>query len=330
MGSMAAGNATVIPNALPPALLNSVQAAAAAYLSAADEAPPDMDCSCFCNTHWMPLGSDGLRPLLPPRHPIEEAIWHLSSLASVRGVVQQGAGTPEYVGAEWWLQEQSPGDRPKELHTDKDAWMEGGEVHSAHPLWSSVLYLSATGGPTAIFGQRKVGGELVPKLPYEVFVAFPQPAQYLLFPGDLLHGVLEPPPPPAGIAPTDAMPRVTLLVNWWSLRPAVAHDHLPPHLGAALAELGMYEHTDVIGEQACAPSDAVVAPRVVIPNQPFMDGAPHWRRQLLPLPVVALLSGYCAPLLPLLLRYSDTSTRREDKTHPGWHWTDEDEDEECP
>ena len=92
-------------------------------------------------------------------------------------------------------------------------WSDGGTLRTAHPALSTVLYLSESGGPTAVFAQRRAGpGELEPPEPAEVTLAFPRPGDLLVFDGALLHCVLE--ATSGRIAPTEAQSRRTLLLNW--------------------------------------------------------------------------------------------------------------------
>jgi hypothetical protein len=95
----------------------------------------------------------------------------------------------------------------------------------AHPLVSSVLYLTDEGGPTAVFdqtlesagsthaGEEAVASVPVPAAAAQVAVCAPARNRLLLFDGRLLHAVLH---RPGGRA---AGLRRTLLINWWAKQP---------------------------------------------------------------------------------------------------------------
>jgi hypothetical protein len=111
------------------------------------------------------------------------------------------------------------------FHTDKCAALQPAEIAAdsearvveAHPLVSSVLYLTGEGGPTAVFDQLlescDCGTLARPTVPAQVLVSAPSSNRLLLFDGRLLHGVLHRPNGPA------AGLRRTLLINWWEERP---------------------------------------------------------------------------------------------------------------
>ena len=119
----------------------------------------------------------------------------------------------------------------RRLHTDKCAALEPSgsaelRVVEAHPLVSSVLYLSDHGGPTAVFDQTleqagqcgarddaPTGAVPRPDAAAQVLVCAPERGRLLLFDGRLLHAVLH---RPGGVAHGL---RRTLLVNWWADRP---------------------------------------------------------------------------------------------------------------
>uniref|UniRef100_A0A7S3AEW8 Uncharacterized protein n=1 Tax=Haptolina ericina TaxID=156174 RepID=A0A7S3AEW8_9EUKA len=200
---------------LPTDLVTETTKSVSSYLS--DElCPPDVE-GALCSTHWLPIEH-------LPQHTLE------ASVVAVGETIIRLASVQDVVGFEWWLQEQWPGDLPKELHTDADVSIGSSQASVRYPLMSSVLYLSETGGPTAVFDQRSVGGVLEPISPSAVALAFPRPGSLLMFDGSLLHCVLHPPSLLATM-PTEMKPRRTLLVNLWARKPEGA-THVPLEMPA--------------------------------------------------------------------------------------------------
>jgi hypothetical protein len=254
----------LIPRALYGPLLDGAVKAGGQYLDSG-LAPPDVP-GALCSTHWLPLAASSTTsaqqqlPLAPPRHALEAAALEVAKVALCSDI----PALREYTvrGLEWWLQEQWPDDEPKEIHTDKALKLVGveeeedfGRCHgdsvcgahtrhdngavrstTCHPLVSSVLYLSDSGGPTAIFNQRIVPtsseeARPQPALPSRISLGFPRQGSLLLFEGDLLHCVLHAPSAGAlGLPPTEAQPRRTLLVNFWAEQPPGAVEAPLPQL----------------------------------------------------------------------------------------------------
>ena len=288
-----------------------VQSAAATYFDLGC-APPDVP-NALCSTHWLPLAA-GSWPAAPaslflPRHALEAAVLAVARSASRMGVAALG-DVDAVCGVEWWLQEQWPDDLPKELHTDKavgPATDEDATLTSRHPLVSSVLYLSASGGPTAVFKDSTVA------------LGFPAPGSLLLFQGDLAHCVLHAPPAPLGLEPTDAHPRRTLLVNFWDRRPPGATDALLPELLPSAAQAG--DATDPSPAGPSGPLHLVEAEELLSPH------ADSWRKQRLPESIIdhavqkTKSSGsgaraQHAERLPLIVvEYKSSADGRQDKVN---------------
>ncbi|GBF94117.1 hypothetical protein Rsub_07104 [Raphidocelis subcapitata] len=121
-------------------------------------------------------------------------------------------------GAEYWVQVYQPG-RGLAFHFDKDEQLLVEEGAMAHPVWSSVLYLTgddgegaAREGPTVVIDQvfDQALGRPVPEDPSSCVLVYPRAGAYCVFDGRLGHGVLDSFAPGA---------RATLLVNWWAARP---------------------------------------------------------------------------------------------------------------
>lgn len=150
-------------------------------------------------TYWFPLDA-------APRTALEVALQHLRPLAMVGGA---------HVGAEWWVQSIEGGPSGKiGFHVDKDEAIASNQHYLAHPEYSSILYLSNTGGSTLIFDQYSPNGNgYEPVKPQEGDLSMPQRNKYVVFNGDLLHGVLP------GPSQAQASKRVTFLVNYWDRKP---------------------------------------------------------------------------------------------------------------
>ena len=276
--------ACVVQDALGPDLQSAVEHAADAYLEG-DTMAPVCAGDSLCSTHWLPL-HEGLHTR-PPANALEAHAARLVQLPDVQR--RLGAETASLAGVEWWLQEQDPDDEPKGLHTDKDVTFGAEEESSCIercPFVSSVLYLSDTGGPTAVFDQRKRDSTLWPRVPTAVTLGFPRRGQLLLFDGALLHGVLHPPPGVAR-ALSSEQPRRTLLVNLWRDEPAAAREPAaqqpvelppPPPTTAAPAVAG------------CNSGASSLEPLSLELPHAFLDDAPSWRAQHLPPPLSEALA----------------------------------------
>jgi len=163
---------------------------------------------------WYPLGAR-------PRNLVEEVIERL------RPVVRPSRGC---VGVEWWLG-RLPYGRSLPLHFDRDMTLEKRTGRVVHPQWSSILYLNRfPSSPTVILHQvlgrdRK---SLVPAVPRYGKVVRPVPNQYVVYRGDLYHGVVASGASRRraarlrGDARKSRRLRLTLLINYWDRRP------LPP------------------------------------------------------------------------------------------------------
>eukprot|EP01060_Flectonema_neradi_P030812 TRINITY_DN4548_c0_g1_i1.p1 TRINITY_DN4548_c0_g1~~TRINITY_DN4548_c0_g1_i1.p1 ORF type:complete len:258 (+),score=43.41 TRINITY_DN4548_c0_g1_i1:469-1242(+) len=175
-----------------------------------DYEPEEKANSLTSGTYWMDL-KNGVKA----RNAIERYIQVVTESNPIPDL------SSKVCGAEWWWQQQDFDDEPKEYHTDCDLCY-GGESGTVlkYPLMSSVLYCSSVGGPTIVFDQEKIDGDLVPSTPTKYLLSFPKTGRLLLFHGKLYHGVLQCPIP-------EDQPRLTLLVNWWTERPNGPHD-LPP------------------------------------------------------------------------------------------------------
>lgn len=145
---------------------------------------------------------------------IDAAIQELHSLllGSAYGPCMTGV-----TSAEWWAHCREP-DEPHQLHFDlREAALRQGlhHYHLQHPLVSSVLFLTESGGPTLVLDQDPQG-----PLASRGWLVQPCPNQLLAFKGNLLHGVI-PGRPNASTADESSHQqfsggkRITLIVAWW-------------------------------------------------------------------------------------------------------------------
>lgn len=131
---------------------------------------------------------------------------------------------------EWWVHTKAAGrSLGHQLHfdtceasLDRTVTPSDGEAAKEpqvlHPKYSSVLYLSAldTCDPTIILNQTTDRDSFAT----EAMVSLPQENSFLLFPGNLLHGVLPTLPKDASTQQGDGgKHRLTLMVGFWTLPP---------------------------------------------------------------------------------------------------------------
>ncbi len=131
----------------------------------------------------------------------------------------------EYFGYEYWVQRIDPKQTPS-FHYDKDEAKSSHENIFIFPNVSSIFYFEDEGQPTLVWNQTCPDGKMiVPRIPETGMFAYPKRNKYVLFPGNLAHGVL-----PGNIF--EAFPysktRSTLLVNFWFYKPAPPNIVNPP------------------------------------------------------------------------------------------------------
>lgn len=143
-----------------------------------------------CNTFW--LGRESA-----PRTAAEVAGRALLEMVL-------GDRADDFAGIEWWCKNQSAG-LGAHFHYDT-ALADGGLLR---PAYSSVLYLSDEGGPTVVLDQAADGASgCWPEVPQEGHVVMPRVNRWMVFPGELRHGMV---PVDEG---RDA--RYVILFNFWS------------------------------------------------------------------------------------------------------------------
>jgi len=149
-----------------------------------------------------------------PRTAVELAILQSRPLVPI--------SEDELEGAEWWCRNHSVASGMN-LHVDQD--LETTDRKNSVPAFSSVLYLSDVGGPTYVMNQ--VAGEtegLQPAVPTSGSLAFPHRGLFIVFRGNLVHGVLNPTVSHKGH-------RLSVVINWWRRKPSPpACDALPKDL----------------------------------------------------------------------------------------------------
>jgi len=105
-------------------------------------------------------------------------------------LVQQKLEKPnEICGYEWWVHTRPIGaNLGHNLHFDTDEALLSQEGKVTHPIYSSVLYLTGEneGGATVVLDQTPDSKQVAPRAWKNV----PQNNSFLIFPGNLLHGVL--------------------------------------------------------------------------------------------------------------------------------------------
>jgi len=144
----------------------------------------------YATNFWFDLGAKATNLA-------EEAILRLLPLA---------LPGPRCIGAEWWLGRLKYG-QSLPLHEDRDLSLHARTGEIRHPLRSSILYLNRFRASPTVILQPEASGKAI----------IPEPNRYVVYRGDLQHGVLgkRVPPEPASL-------RLTFLVNFWDRRP------LPP------------------------------------------------------------------------------------------------------
>ncbi|KAJ1625050.1 hypothetical protein T492DRAFT_1042679 [Pavlovales sp. CCMP2436] len=207
----------VVGSVLPAELLSRAIADLGDIIELHESSPPDESDASFTSGSFYGAIDGG-----PSANAVEEAARYIEANSAALRAMLHGS---KACGYEWWWQEHEPDEAPKGFHTDKCAALQPAEtaansearVVEAHPLVSSVLYLTDEGGPTAVFDQHLESGECGtlarPAVPAQIIISAPSSNRLLLFDGRLLHGVLHRPNGPA------AGLRRTLLINWWEERP---------------------------------------------------------------------------------------------------------------
>lgn len=159
----------------------------------------------YQTTFWFELGD--------PSCVVEQAALALRDrVSSLEGVV----------GVEWWLSRMRATDVRVDFHQDRDEKLAlaGGPIR--HPRWSSVLFLNAVPGGELAVTEEPVNEENPARAPdrLDLVLVAPRPNRFVVFRGDLTHGVLD----ARSELPTRRLPgraplRLAVIFNWWRARP---------------------------------------------------------------------------------------------------------------
>ncbi|WP_306144789.1 hypothetical protein [Roseibium sp. MMSF_3412] len=165
--------------------------------------------SSYSTTFWYPRGA-------APANVAEEAIAVL---------MEQVALPQDCIGTEWWLGRL--GYRKKlNFHFDRDLVRSRETGESIFPLLGSVFYLNDYPSSPTVLTDQVPGPDGKSKQPADPNLTLSVAAirnNYVVFPGNLYHGVVPDPsiPHPDGkTAEEPAEKRLTLLVNYWHRRPS--------------------------------------------------------------------------------------------------------------
>mmetsp|Transcript_24225 Transcript_24225/g.52770 ORF Transcript_24225/g.52770 Transcript_24225/m.52770 type:complete len:684 (-) Transcript_24225:1087-3138(-) len=159
-----------------------------------------------------------------PKNIIEDVIVNYLLPLAKRGLsAEEGE---KICGAEWWTHHRPiEANLGHQLHFDTDEALLAQEQAVTHPILSSVLYLrgGSTGhavspaGSTIVFDQTPDSEQVASK----VWTSQPRNNTFMIFPGDLLHGVL-PCPGDEASAPQSSLEqpehRLTFMVGFWTRR----------------------------------------------------------------------------------------------------------------
>jgi len=167
----------------------------------------------YNTTFWLGRGAQ-------PANIVEECISRL------RTFVRPG---PQWIGMEWWLGRLKYGESLP-FHTDRDRSLNKQTGEIVHPLWSSILYLNRfPSSPTIVLDQvlSPDGHSWIPPKPKHGSSLEPIPNHYVVFRGDLRHGVVADETRAkaaesvdrSGPTPECSELRLTLLINYWDRRP---------------------------------------------------------------------------------------------------------------
>ena len=313
-----------------------------------------------------------MRAAGPFRNGVERAIASLARAravrdAGVRVLADDMTKKDPCLGAEWWIQDVARDEPPKTFHTDCDLVMRGGASRGedtedaerstdvVHPAVASVLYVSDAGGPTAVFGQRKVITKkkknapirdddaatttaLTPRYPSEVAVVYPRRNTLLLFEGDRYHAVMHPRSERSSESDESdeksqqSGQRVTVLVNWWRERPRGPADLpdrfvAPPfaHDAAGTEVTDPLLLTDRRNTLLSCRDRSALLPLPVMSVVPmtFREHLPSWRAQTVP---GALAKRNRGAFFAARYAASDETSRDESSVLPEWPFEDDDDD----
>jgi hypothetical protein len=166
----------------------------------------------YQTTFWFDLG----RPAALP----ELAILALRPLVPGR-----------FAGVEWWLSRMRTSDVRVDFHRDRDEALFARTGRTVHPALSSVLFLNRCRGGHLLVLDAAPDPSNPACAPAELDgdLVRPWPDRFVVFRGDLTHGVLDANREvPHRRLPTPTPLRLAVAVNWWAERP----ERVPPFEGS--------------------------------------------------------------------------------------------------
>ena len=172
----------------------------------------------YFTTFWLPLRT---QPVHAAATAAANAFEGLALALLPHALAKAGPGAERIVGLEWWLGRSYTNRVPLGFHFDLDV---KGKGAVRYPLVSSVFFFNRVrGGQLAITDQRPdARGRAVPQQPTRMEAIVPKPNRYVLFAGELFHGVLDAnghvPGKPLAVPP--GRMRRTLVINYWAARPS--------------------------------------------------------------------------------------------------------------
>lgn len=163
----------------------------------------------YHTTFWFPLDRQ-------PQNLFESIVTHLKPLAEP---------SADVIGVEWWFSVLRTNATPQWLlpcHFDRNDLAEKDPQKLTHPEKSSVLFLNAVPyGELVVTDQVLTDKGTRPRQPEDMLFIRPRRNLYAVFPGHLYHGVIGRMWRPM----RSTRLRVTLAVNWWTVRPTAEYLH---------------------------------------------------------------------------------------------------------
>ena len=180
------------------------------------------------------------------------------------------------VGYEWWVHTRPlAANLGHNLHFDTDEALLKSQKKVAHPVVSSVLYLDGTvgkAGPTIVLNQTSAENA---KNADAVWRNDPKPNSYLLFPGNMLHGVL---PCSASQPSEDAMSTESAVMdeNWTPDTDKYLKESTDEKIDAITGQ-GSHRLSFMVGFWTrCVPDDIAEPTELYIPCGPMPPNSHSW------------------------------------------------------
>jgi hypothetical protein len=142
-----------------------------------------------------------------------------TAILSLRRLLPSARGID---GAEWWLSRMYATDVQVDFHRDRDERLARRGGPEVHPRYSSVLFLNRVRGGALAVTREPPDEDRPARSPAGRAwdLASPKPNRFVLFAGNLTHGVLDAHNCiPERRLPEPARMRKALIINWWGKRP---------------------------------------------------------------------------------------------------------------